>query len=168
MDFTLFIVRNVVSQPSERDKGLETAERRLRSTFAHNQKEARKLVWHAAQIVSVANEYLVSAPCEILRLFMGYVYIIAFAKYFPRTTDHSGLETPPLRLDTYQQAEKRIVPQWIERGGPASIGSAHIICSDGAALAVSQDAQSILQRLRCWGLAEKFVKIIQSFASHGG
>lgn len=166
MDFTLFIVRHVVSHPSETDKNLQNAERRLRSTFAHDQRGARKLVWHAAQIVAVANEYLVSAPCEILRLFMGYVYLIAFAKYFPRQSDHLEHQTLGLRLDIHQQAGQQAVSQWIERGGQARIGSAQNIYSDDSALAISQDAQSMLQRLRCWGLAEKFIKIIQSFAGH--
>jgi hypothetical protein len=167
MDFTLFIVRNVVSQPSENERGLEAAQRRLHSAFSNDQREARKLVWHAAQIVAVANEYLVSAPCEILRLFMGYVYIIAFAKYFPRSFEYHGPHASRIRLDVHQ-ADNQTVKQWIEQGGPACIGSVNDICADGAALLISQDAQSILGRLRCWGLADKFIKILQSFAKHGG
>jgi hypothetical protein len=168
MDFTLYIVRNVVTPRAEHDKSLRTAEQRLRSTFKHDQREARRLLCHAAQIVAVANEFLVSAPCEILRLFMGYVYILAFSKYFPRPSSDALSQMPPIRLDINKRTEKRAIDQWIERGGPACIGSADIICSDDAAMAVSQDAQSTLQRLRCWGLAEKFIKILSSFANHGG
>jgi len=166
MDITLFIVRNVVSEDSSHDRGVETAQRQLQSTFARDPREARELVWHAAQIVAVANEYLVSAPCEILRLFMGYIFMIAFAKYFPRNLKHAGRQSP-LRLDlpVHQASQKRAAADWIEHGGPAIIGSAVDICSDGSALAISQDAQCMLRRLRCWGLAEKFIRILQRFES---
>jgi hypothetical protein len=170
MDYTLFIVRNVASQVSRKDNGVEAAQRRLRSTFARDPREARRLVWHAAQILAVANEYLVSAPCEILRIFMGYVFIIAFAKYFPQAGNQTARQSAPsLRLDIpiRQVSQKDAVADWIERGGPASIGSVENIWSDGSVVAISRDAQSILQRLRCWGLADKFIKILKTFESHG-
>jgi hypothetical protein len=170
MDYTLFIVRSVASQDPKLAKGVDVAQRRLRSTFAKDPREARRLVSHAAQIVAVANEYLVSAPCEILRLFMGYVFIIAFAKYFPRNSHQTGGQSPPrLSLDVsmHRPAQKQAVADWIAQGGPASIGSVEDICSDGSVPAISREAQSMLQRLRSWGLADKFIKILQSFESHG-
>ncbi|KAG9239998.1 fungal-specific transcription factor domain-containing protein [Calycina marina] len=170
LDYTLFIARSVASQASLPDRGIDVAQRRLRSAFAKNPVEARRLVSHAAQIVAVCNEYLVSAPCEILRLFMGYVFIIAFAKYFPRNSDYSvdhSLSYPRLDVSLYQHAQKAAVANWIAWGGPASVGSVEDIFSDGAVVAISQEAQSMLQRLRFWGLADKFIMILQSFESHG-
>ncbi|KIW02577.1 uncharacterized protein PV09_06028 [Verruconis gallopava] len=170
MDITLFIFRSVASRDSKFDKAVGVAERRLQSAFAKDAREARRLVSHAAQIVAVANEYLVSAPCEILRLFMGYVFIIAFAKYFPRGSQPiRGQSLPRIRLDVslHQPSQKQAIADWVVHGGPASIGSVKDICSGGSVLAISQEAQSMLQRLRAWGLAEKFIKILQSFESHG-
>ncbi|KAH8647812.1 hypothetical protein BX600DRAFT_518225 [Xylariales sp. PMI_506] len=169
MDSILFIVRNVVSKSAHDDGSIEMAEGRLRSSFVQNPRKARELVWHAAQIVAMAREYLVSAPCEILRLFMGYVYIIAFSRYFPSAAlDSDGrrrISSVTLRLDVHEPTQTRAVKEWIARGGIASIGSAEDVCAEGSAHAIGRDAQRMLQRLRCWGLADKFIKILQSLES---
>jgi len=163
----IYIVRNAVCRGSPSDTGIQMAERRLQAALARDPQEARRLVHRAAQIIVIANDYLVSAPCEIMRLFMGYMFIIAFANYCPRGHRYSGpgsavrLDLPP-----HQGADKgSAVSDWIEHGGAASIGDVSNIFSDGAALSISRGARDMLQRLKCWGLAEKFTKILQSFES---
>ncbi|KEZ44922.1 hypothetical protein SAPIO_CDS2284 [Scedosporium apiospermum] len=177
MDTVLYIVRNVVSRGSRPNKGLEVARCRLVSALTKDPHRARRLVWHAGQIVAVANEYLVAAPCEIMRLFMSYIFITAFAKYCPRPHRSSRGGTAAttttariVRLDipNHDSNQSQAVSEWIQRGGPARIGSAENIYSDGATLAITQDAQSMLQRLQSWGLAEKFSKILQVFEINDG
>ncbi|KLU81076.1 hypothetical protein MAPG_00171 [Magnaporthiopsis poae ATCC 64411] len=167
LDIMIYIVRNAVCRGSPSDTGIQMAERRLQATLARDPQEARRLVHRAAQIIVIANDYLVSAPCEIMRLFMGYMFIIAFAKYCPPSHRYWGLG-PAVCLDlpAHRGVDKgSAVSDWIEHGGAASIGDVSNIFSDGAALSISRDARNMLQRLKCWGLAEKFTKILQSFES---
>ncbi|KJR87258.1 uncharacterized protein SPSK_01400 [Sporothrix schenckii 1099-18] len=215
LDIMLYIVRNTVAhgpRKLQHHKGIQMAKRRLVATLSRDPQEARRLVYHAAQIVAVANDYLVSAPCEILRLFMGYTFLIVFAAHCPsshrfqmpptqqataqtrpgRTPFNSPLSSLPLsssmplpmptpvasslggvtpstvaaiQLDipSHRIASTADVDNWIAHGGPAAIGSVPNLFADGGALAISRDAQAMLQRLKCWGLAEKFTKILQSF-----
>ncbi|KAF3006876.1 hypothetical protein E8E13_010932 [Curvularia kusanoi] len=164
LDYTLFIVRNTLERSSRSDENVKRAEQKLRTVFTTDQKESRRLLWHAAQIVAIANEYLVSAPCEILRLFMAHVFIIAFAKYFPEPKNGSS-QISTTALDRYQSVESHAIKNWVEFGGRVSIGTVLDLNSESAAVEVSQDAKAILQRLHCWGLAEKFIRILHSFAS---
>lgn len=176
----LYIVRNTVAHGARtrklHHKGIQMAKRRLVATLSRDPKEARRLVYHAAQIVAVANDYLVSAPCEILRLFMGYTFLIVFSAYCPSShrfqidqppSAMSSAASTPIQLDipSHRIASTSDVDNWIAHGGPAAIGSVPNLFAVGSALAISRDAQAMLQRLRCWGLAEKFVKILQSFES---
>ena len=143
------------------------AKRRLVATLSRDPQEARRLVYHAAQIAAVANDYLVSAPCEILRLFMGYTFLIVFAAYCPSGYRFQLRGAGAIQLDvpSHRIASTADVDNWIAHGGPAAIGSVPNLFSDGGALAICRDAQAIMQRLKHWGLAEKFTKILQNFES---
>ncbi|KAL1905108.1 hypothetical protein Sste5344_009158 [Sporothrix stenoceras] len=209
LDIILYIVRNTVAHGARKlqyHKGIQMAKRRLVATLSRDPQEARRLVYHAAQIVAVANDYLVSAPCEILRLFMGYTFLIVFAAYCPNShrfqttlpqaapqapaqlqpglpfgstlplsspmppsmpppVAPSTPSTAAIQLDipSHRIASTADVDNWIAHGGPAAIGSVPNLFVEGGALAISRDAQAMLQRLKCWGLAEKFTKILQSF-----
>ncbi|KAH7028961.1 uncharacterized protein B0I36DRAFT_410598 [Microdochium trichocladiopsis] len=182
MDIVVYIVRKVISQDPRDGPDLESARRRLRSAFSRDAPKARKLVWHAAQIVATANEYLVSAPCEIMRVFMGYIYIIAFAEHGPPTGEAAAAaadQAPGVRLDIPNhhdagtEEEERVtidIARWIEHGGPAGLGRVSNLCrgsGSGCVSLLSQDAQAMLSQLSCWGLAGKFIKILQTLASTG-
>ncbi|EHK17818.1 uncharacterized protein TRIVIDRAFT_123833, partial [Trichoderma virens Gv29-8] len=87
MDAVIYIVRHHISQDClEHRYNIDVAQMRLRSAFANDPHKGRMLLWHAAQIVGIANEYLVSAPCEIMRVFMAYTFIMAYSTYGPRFT----------------------------------------------------------------------------------
>ncbi|OAA56339.1 Transcription factor [Niveomyces insectorum RCEF 264] len=168
LDIVLYLVRSAASTGSKRGKGIQVAERELQSAFARDPRQARRLVQHAAQIAAVAGDYLVSAPCEIMRVFMGYIFVIAFAKYFPRGAAlpyPDGAAAARLDILPHQLQSTDAVNAWVENGGPASMGSVPDILADDAALAISCDARKMLQKLKCWGLAEKFTKILQIFES---
>ncbi|EEY23913.1 conserved hypothetical protein [Verticillium alfalfae VaMs.102] len=159
---------NLISQRAKHHKGIEVARKRLRSSFAQDRRSSRRLVHHAAQIIAIANEYLVSAPCEIMRTFMGYVFILAYSSYGPRAELMSG-DKAPMRLDAplHQPAQQQITLQWIDDGGPAGLGSVVNILADDCVPAISRDAQMMMQRLKCWGLADKFTKILHIFEVNG-
>ncbi|KAH7022417.1 fungal-specific transcription factor domain-containing protein [Ilyonectria destructans] len=167
MDMILYIVRSVASRGSTQDNGVDLARRRLISALGNDPRRARTLAWHAGQIVAVANEYLVSAPCEIMRLFMSYIFIIAFAQYYPRPQQPDRGAQVRLDLPNHHADQKRAIEDWIQTGGPARIGSAEDILAQGSTKIIIQDAQVMLQRLRSWGLAEKFAKILQCFENNG-
>ena len=165
----VYIVRNLISPIPQQHDGIEVARERLKSTFARDPKTARRLCWHAAQIVSIANDYLVSAPCEIMRVFMGYIFIIAYSTYGPHGTSLPSEGSCIVRLDLHdhQISHRRVVVRWIEAGGPASCGSVLDIGAAGSTPAINNDAQRMLQKLNCWGLATKFVRIFQLLESKG-
>lgn len=104
----------------------------MRTAFTSYQKGSRRSLWHAAQIVAIANEYLVSAPSEILLLFMANVFIIAFAKYKDGSSQISTTA-----LDRYQSVESHAIKNWVEFGGRVSIGTAQDLHSGSAAVEIS-------------------------------
>ena len=114
---------------------MSSAKRQLTSKLTHDPCKTRKLVWHAAQIIAVADEYVVSAPCEILRVSMGYLFIMAFARFGTHT--HETVDVPedePVKLDNLRptQSQQDAMSRWIEYGGSASLASIDNLCSDGA------------------------------------
>ena len=172
MDTIVYMVRNRISPRGPKQLyAMGVARKRLRSTFARDVRTGRRLLWHAAQVVAVANEYLVSAPCEIMRVFMAYIFILSYSAYGPQVTNRSGKE--PIRLDLAEadrESEEQIqaVSEWIREGGPARLGSVEDICAEGGCVQdISRDAQVMMQRLRCWGLAEKFTRILHVFEVDG-
>ncbi|KND88047.1 hypothetical protein TOPH_07272 [Tolypocladium ophioglossoides CBS 100239] len=166
MDIILYIVRNVASKGPCCDKRLDVARQRLTSAMKSDSRRARRLLWHAGQIVAVANEYLVSAPCEIMRLFMAYIFIVAYVKYCPRCDETGSGVKIRLDIPNRHADHRKAVAEWIHRGGPTQIGCADDIYTDGSTADITKDAQSMFQRLRSWGLAEKFAKILQCFENN--
>ena len=168
MEIIVYIVRNLMSQDPSQQRSLELARKRLRTIFARDPRAARTLVWHSAQIVAIANEYLVSAPCAIMRSFMGYIFILAYSAYGHHTSQADA--KPPVRLDSASDsstAQQAAIETWIRTGGPASVGSVEDICAPGRVLAISRDAQSIMQKLHSWGLAGKFTRILSTLGAKG-
>lgn len=168
LDIIVYIVRNLISSAGQHE-GIEVARRRLKMTLATDPQTSRRLCWHAAQIVVIANEYLVSAPCEILRVFMGYIFILAYSAYGPREPTSPAEESISVRLDLSDRdvSQRRKVVKWIQSGGPASLGSVQDLCAAGCIPAISRDAQGMMQKLRCWGLADKFTRMFQVFETKG-
>ncbi|KIW16077.1 hypothetical protein PV08_06128 [Exophiala spinifera] len=165
MDLIVHIFRTSASPTKSPDPSAMSARRRLGAILAKNPQKARNLAWHAAQIIAVANEYLVSAPCEILRVFMGYIFILAFAKFGPQPSSNSNFDSSPVRLDLSNRIadQRTAIAAWIQHGGFASIGLVKNIYSNGGLNAISQEAQTMLRQLRYWGLAKKFIWILESF-----
>jgi hypothetical protein len=164
MDLVVHLFKTTASQAKSPTDILGPAKRRLTSILNQNPQMARRLAWHAAQIVAVANEFLVSAPCEIMRVLMGYIFILAFTKYGPKPWNDLQLGHPPIQLDfpRYLRGHGNALITWIETGGHASIGTVHDIYAPGGLQAISQEAQAMLGRVRCWGLAKKFIRVLDN------
>src|ERR1700761_1049091 len=112
-------------------------------------------------------EYLVSAPCEIMRVFMGYIFILAFAKFGPQPASDSAYAyaTCPVRLDLPNRidGQRTAIATWVDNGGPWGIGAVESIYSPGSLEAISEEARTMLRKMRFWGLAKKFSRILESF-----
>lgn len=168
MELVVFIVRAVTtSRRAQAETSLAAAKQRLEAKFAGDPRRTRRLVWHAVQITAVASEYLVSAPCEVLRIFMGCIFLMTFAKYGRASLDKSSHDRagPPVKLDdlAVNDNQRRLIADWIQHGGPASIAGLENIYSDELASHVSHMAQSLLTRIQYWGLSQKFIKILELF-----
>lgn len=171
MELVVYIVRNIAAAQHDQMNIhlIEAAKHRLTAKFTSDPSRTRKLVWHAAQILAVANQYLVSAPCEVLRVFMGSIFLMAFAKY-GGNLDYSEFGRdgfPCVRLDDIENTTKRcqspLINDWISHGGPAYITGIDDIYCETFANHVSFRTQDLLQRIQYWGLSRKFIRILQIF-----
>jgi hypothetical protein len=81
MDLVIYIFRN--SNKEGTSSALSTAKEHLRCIFARSPSDARRLAVHAASIVAIARECIIYTPCETIRVFMGFAFLLAFNKFFP-------------------------------------------------------------------------------------
>ncbi|KAH8820153.1 fungal-specific transcription factor domain-containing protein [Xylogone sp. PMI_703] len=171
MELVVFIVRNTTMRHTSSEfHHTDAAKRHLKARFSSDPCRTRRLIWHAAQIIAVANQYLVSAPCEILRIFMGCIFLMAFAKYGPGILDLDiNNRRQPVKLDEIDElgSKNQVVAEWISSGGPASIAGFDNIYNEEFATHISLRTQSLLQRIQFWGLSHKFIKILEIFQNSG-
>ncbi|EED20705.1 conserved hypothetical protein [Talaromyces stipitatus ATCC 10500] len=174
MELVVYIVRNVATTSHNQTniQLIEAAKHRLRAKFSNDASRTRKLVWHAAQILAIANQYLVSAPCEILRIFMGSIFLMAFSKYStcPSYFELDKNDLPYVKLDEIQNTigcQTPLISDWIRHGGPAYIADVDDIYSEKFSSHISIRTQALLQRIEYWGLSRKFVRILQIFETTG-
>ena len=120
-------------------------------------------------MLNLGFRYLVSAPCEIMRVFMGYIFILAFGKFGPQPSSKPHFTSFPVRLDLSNRIEgqRTAITTWIENGGPWGIGAVQSIYNPGSLEAISKEARAMLRKMRFWGLARKFSRILESFEFEG-
>lgn len=180
LDLVVFILRGIATTKIDDHAAnrstldqVELAKQRLVSKLGSQPRRTRKLVWHAAQITAIADCYPVSAPCEILRVFMGYSFLLAFSRYCLSLHSHGGGGVPErevvqLDLLSPSDGQKEAIAHWVEHGGPAGLSSVPNICSSSCVQALSQQAQALMHKLSGWGLADKFAKILNIFELSDG
>lgn len=164
MDLVVFLARNNIGPQNgteSPDLKIIRAKRRLGSLLANDLCQTRTSVWHAAQIIYIANQYLVSAPCEILRIFMGYAFILAVAKYCPQSSLSFG-QGLCVRLDQacHDDTQKGLVSEWIQYGGSAAVGNAINFSTPDGIKNVGRHAQVLLHKMQIWGLSGTFQTIL--------
>jgi hypothetical protein len=165
MDLIIFIFRNSSSIGSANSSTeCDRAKEHLRTTFARNPTDTRHSVVSAANIVNVARECTSFTPSEVMRLFNGFAYLLAFARFFPfEKISHPGvaanLNILPWRRTAQDDPD---LQAWIERGGPALLAPVGDICEPSNFAALKQEALQVFDALKTWGLAEKFRKVLRS------
>jgi hypothetical protein len=167
MDLIIFIFRNSGRQQSSQlSAELSGAKEHLRSTFGRNPIDTRRSVVSAANIVNVARECTSFTPCEVMRLFNGYAYLLAFVRFFPfdllpNAAISARLDILPWRRS---ESEQNDLHAWVERGGRAKLSPVDDICDTANFNQLKQQGLLALSELRMWGLARKFHRVLQGLA----
>lgn len=160
LDLIIYIFRTSASS-SGADGSIAAATQTLYSRLHHSPQATRRLAWHAAQIVAAAQEYLVSAPCEILRIFMGYIFLVAFASLGPHASLHESPTSVHFHVTEHNSTPCETAEQWIQHGGRLTVGT--LIDTQADRESLKTGLTTIMGRLGNWGLSEKFSKIVNSF-----
>ncbi|KAF1817166.1 hypothetical protein P152DRAFT_478193 [Eremomyces bilateralis CBS 781.70] len=189
MEMIILICQNGTSP---NDMELDMAKTRLQMVLASDPVHARRLVYHAASIIAISRECTVNTPCEIMRVFDAYAYVLAFVKFGPekRKTRSSirescavNLSTPAtasgtlaneasesedsVRLDripwSRTVAQQNAVVLWINKNcGYPSIDDAHDIYEDGSYAKLKAIALQAIENLSVWDLSRRFYSTIES------
>jgi hypothetical protein len=165
------------------DTELGMAQARLRHIFDGDPTYARRLLCHAGAIIAISRECPANSPCEILRVFDAYAYVLAYTKFLPsaedvarfsvsRSTgpghvpsqDGSNRTPPPIRIDVVPWsrtgAQRDIAQRWISHGHGAPF-----LHGCGTTLGYAKLKASALQaieRLNVWDLSRRFYKTLDS------
>jgi hypothetical protein len=104
-----------------------------------------------------------------MRVFMGYIFLMSYAAYGDHRSASSKDDNQSFRLDLHDEglSRRRAVVKWIEIGGSASTGSVQDIGDGHCIPTISRNAQEMLKKLSCWGLAQKFTRIFEVLESKG-
>lgn len=151
-------------------KELSRAREHLRHRFANNPVQTRRAVSHAARVIGISRECTSFTPCETMRVFFSFAFILAFATFSPsgQSADPFPLE-PPVKLDDlpfqYSGSADAMSRhgRWIEHGGPASLETVDDITDVGQLECLKQAALRSMESLRVWGIAKKFQRIFKNF-----
>jgi hypothetical protein len=167
LDLLVYVLRSSVQSSMSDPRAINSATQKLAAGLQRSVKQSRRMACHAAQIVAVASKFLVPAPCEILRVFMGFTFLMAFARYGQHDSflQHVKDGKDHVRLDDVHPSltQKEAVVHWVQYGGPAAVGPIDNICDKDAFSKIKHHALQTLGGLRRWGLAERFIKIIADF-----
>ncbi|KAF3921579.1 hypothetical protein AA313_de0204845 [Arthrobotrys entomopaga] len=174
----LYATRDVVdlaislAKHSSTGKFVERIDRinRIKNIFTSDMVNARELAWHAGQILAAGRRYKLHTSGDCLRIFIAGVYLHAFAKYFPTThylsavtEEHSA--APPddaVKLDSILSSSYNdSITYWIKQGGKARLEHIGDLHSIEGAREVLRLVESLLQRMKIWGISEKFLKVVQ-------
>ena len=95
----------------------------------------------------------------------GYIFILAFAKFGPPPSSELSYPPCPVRLDLSNRMEgqRNAIANWVEIGGPWGVGAVKSIYDPDSLEAISEEARTMLRKMRYWGLAKKFNRILESF-----
>jgi len=180
MDLAISLARRSTAAEERKERIL-----RMKAIFNADPVNARALAWHAIQILAVGRNYRIHTSCDTLRVFMGGVYLWAFVKYYKshvyyhddrgssadgEDNDDDSMdddEAEGVRLDelpwttTKSTGAGSEAARWIKYGGKASIYGVKNLCSEKGANEVLKLVMVLLQRMKLWGIGEKFCMAIQ-------
>lgn len=190
MEMVIFICQN---SASTNNVELDMVKARLRSVFLSDSAHARQLLYHAASIIAISRECAVYTPCETMRVFDAYVYILAFVKFAPNPREANSAGGPnssvtamtPESANESSSSEATIrqdavrldrspwdrsptdmiaVELWIcKNHGYASIDGVRDICDGSNYDKLKSGALRAIEKLSLWGLSRKFYRTLESF-----
>lgn len=175
MDLVTFIFRHNYawkhgSSAAPLNKELSRARSHLRLRFIRNPVATRRSVHHAALVVAISRDCTSFTPCETMRVFFSFAFLLSYVKFFPfdeNSVAAHGASTIRLDKSPLEQIQTRDdigkVERWIEHGGPASLGSVDNICDARSLGPLREIALEAMDHLRVWGLAKKFHRVLKSF-----
>jgi hypothetical protein len=168
MDLVICLVRSSTISSTRRNPSfLRSIKQRLIHQLGRDPVVSRTLAYHAAQIVGRTYGFLVSAPCEILRIFMGFTFLLAYAAYGRRIPSGKGISTSQawIYLDSTckTQDQQDSLQRWFQDDGPAAMTISGDIDDQGFTKLLRQQAQETLKRLDQWGLADHFSKMMAEY-----
>jgi hypothetical protein len=166
LDLVVFIPRKSISLKGWHvGSSIKAAESRLAMSFSSDPQKTRSLIWHAAQIIGISNQYIICSPCEVLRIFAAYAFLIAHGRYHPQPCLDDPTHTTIDLAQIYPNADQMTATtQWINHGGRASVGCATDIWSEEGIQALIREGSERLNGIITWRVAEKFIRAIQYFA----
>jgi hypothetical protein len=168
MDLVICLVRSsIISSTRQNSSYLRSIKQRLIHELGRDPVGSRTLAYHAAQIVGRTHGFLVSAPCEILRIFMGFSFLLAYVAYGRRVPSGTGIATLQalIYLDATCMTEDQqgSLQHWLRNDGPAAITVSGDIDNQHFTKLLRQQAQDTLRRLDQWGLADHFSKMMAEY-----
>ncbi|KAJ6202940.1 hypothetical protein J3E72DRAFT_231397 [Bipolaris maydis] len=166
LDLVVFIARKSLSLNRWHvDSSIKAAERQLAMSFTSDPQKSRSLIWHAAQIIGISNQYIICSPCEVLRIFAAYAFLIAHAIYHPRPHPDGPTHATVDLAQIYPNADQMTATnQWIKQGGGAGVGCVTDIWSEEGMQALIREGSERLGGIIIWKAAEKFIRALQYFA----
>lgn len=177
---------------SPNDMELDLAKTRLQMILASDPLHARRMVYHAASIIAISRECTVNTPCEIMRVFDAYAYVLAFVKFgsekrkppspmnqpaaasmSPPALPGHGLANggregePSVRLDRIPWSRTAVqnsaVELWVNNNwGYPSIDGAHNLYEAGSYSKLKTIALQAIENLSVWDLSRRFYSTLDS------
>lgn len=159
---------------------LEMAQKRLQTILADDPVHARRLLYHAGSIIAICRECTANSPCEILRVFDAYAYVLAFIKYGSARhktlqageetnrnlsgsslSEVSGPKPKSIRIDHIPwkrtPAQYSALEHWIgENRGTPCLDGCHDLYEDGSYSKLKTAALRAIERLNVWDLSRRF------------
>lgn len=164
MDLVVFLFRNSGRDLSTAlSSELDRARQHLVAIFTRCPADMRRAVSHAASVAAIARECPIFTPCETMRVFSSFAFLLAFTKLSNNSINdgETGINLDVLPWQRCE-ADDLMLKHWTIHGGPARVGEVDI-CDKGNFEALRELALKTMQEFRVWGLARKFYRILQTF-----
>jgi hypothetical protein len=126
----------------------------------------RETAFHSAQIISLVREYPYNICQEGVYVFHAGAVLWCLSGLLSRESTHHETNTAVCRLDYIarydNEPERLAIRTWIRDGDirRLSIHGVPDICSELGRQQVLQQTAEILRRMRVWGIAHNFLKVI--------
>ncbi|RFU72780.1 c2h2 type zinc finger domain-containing [Trichoderma arundinaceum] len=162
MDLTIKLARLAASpSPPSSRTSLRLAQGELIEQLAENPYYSRENVWHAGQMFRITRDNVAFTPSDCLRIFMAYLFVLAFIKYGPPSLKDVPA-TEPFRVDAWPCSDND-AEMWLQAGGPVQLGSCTRIQPRCCTKQLMREVLQSLYRFQGWGVSERLYNILIHF-----